>query len=211
MGSLDTRIAGRKTVRDWEIAKLKLKGSTGSEIWQEIFQNFLQTRLEKRYFAPIRALEQMKQHDGEGFAIVALHCTLIEFLGSIICGKTYKYQRRGDPPLNKNEYSDSGDMFIFFLENYEPFKTMFSNRGSAKDFYTSVRCGLLHEARTKNNWKIRVRQSAPTPINTDTKVVYRNKMQNAFDQFMNWYEESLTKDIELQKAFIRKFDSLCSE
>jgi hypothetical protein len=153
----------------------------------------------------------MKQDKGEGFSIVALHCSLIEFLASTLEGKTYKYQRNGQPSLGQFEYSNSQDMFIEFLENQEPFKTIFSVQGTAKDFYASVRCGLLHEARTKNGWRIRVAPLATQAIDTNSKIVHRNKMQNAFDQFVTWYEKTLSSDDALQKAFIRKFDSLCEK
>lgn len=108
-------------------------------------------------------------------------------------------------------YSNSRDMFVSFLEKNEPFKGMFSKTGAAGDFYASVRCGLLHEARTKGRWKIRVCQSAILAIDTDAKVVYRDKMQSAFDQFVKWYGVQLPTDRGLQEAFLRKFDSLCEE
>src|SRR5690606_30206708 len=101
-------------------------------------------------------------------------------------------------------------MFVSFLETYEPFKCMFSKTG-AGDFYASVRCGLLHEARTKGTWKIRVCQSAILAIDAEAKVVYRDKMQAAVDQVLDWYGQQLCVDADLQQAFIRKFDSLCVE
>ena len=70
---------------------------------------------------------------------------------------------------------------------------------------------LLHEARTKGNWKIRVCKSATQAIDVDAKIVYRDKMQSAFDQFVIWYGRKLPTEAKLQQAFIRKFDSLCDE
>ncbi len=204
-----TRIAGDMTVADWKITRDKLENAADANIWKTAFCEFFKKRLETRYFRPIRALEDMKDNDGEGFAIVALHCSLIEFLASTLEGKTYRYMQNGQPPLGQFEYAKSGDMFIAFLVNREPFKVMFSDPGTAKDFYASVRCGLLHEARTKNGWLIRIDRSAASAVDTRTKIVYRNKMQDAFDQFVTWYEEALSRDGALQKAFIRKFDSLC--
>jgi hypothetical protein len=82
---------------------------------------------------------------------------------------------------------------------------------TAGDFYVSVRCGLLHEARTKGTWKIQVSESAIQAIDACAKIVYRNKMQAAFDRFVEWYGQQLSADANLQAAFIRKFDSLCEE
>jgi len=164
----DTRIAGLKTVADWTAMKGQLAACNGLEIWEKAFRDFFEARLDSRYFKPIEALEQMNQYSGEGFAIVTLHCSLIEFLASTLEGKTYRYSRNGNPPLGEFEYSNSRDMFVSFLKKNEPFKGMFSKNGAAEDFYASVRCGLLHEARTKGRWRSGyasqpVRLSIPTP------------------------------------------------
>jgi hypothetical protein len=203
----DTRIAGEKTVADWAAMKDRLTSSPGQSAWTEAFKDFFKMRLESRYFEPIRAIEAIKKDAGEGFAIVALHCSLIEFLASTLEGK--KYVHNNNP--GTYEYNKSGIMFTDFLNKNEPFKSMFSNIDHADKFYQSVRCGLLHEARTKERWKIRVCESAKQAIDVENKVVYRNKMQAAFDQFVHWYGCQLPKDAALQQAFIRKFDSLCEE
>lgn len=207
----DTRIAGQKTVADWKAMKVRLEGCTDPEIWKEAFRDFFKARLENRYFKPIEALGKMEQYEGEGFAIATLHCSLIEFLASALEGKSYRYRRNSDPPLGKHEYSNSRDMFVRFLRCRPPFNKMFANERTAEDFYAGVRCGLLHEARTKGMWKIRVCQSAVSAIDTKDKILYRNKMQDAFDQFMSRYENDLSIDDALQRAFIRKFNSLCEE
>lgn len=206
-----TCIAGEMTVADWTAMKRCLNGCNGTADWPEAFADFFKGRITSRYFEPIRAIEKMGQDVGEGFAIVTLHCSLIEFLASTLEGKSYRYSRNGNPPRSKFEYSNSRNMFVGFLKRCPPFNKMFSDGGTAEDFYASVRCGLLHEARTKGTWKIRVVASATQAIDAKAKVVYRNKMQSAFDQFVTWYGGQLPKDCGLQKAFIRKFDSLCEE
>jgi len=171
----------------------------------------LKDHLDSRYFDPIKAFEEVARYEGEGFAIVTLHCSLIEFMEATVEGKTYRLPKRGDPPIDEQfEYSKSGDMIVEFLKNRPPFDKMFASAGTAQDFYASVRCGLVHEARTKGTWKIRVCDSAIQAIDANAKVVYRNKMQGAFDQFVDWYGKQLSQDAELQQAFIRKFDSLCN-
>ncbi len=79
-----TWIAGRKTVADWLAFKDRLHGSDDPAIWNDAFTNFFEARLDSRYFAPIRAIEKLDQDIGEGFAIVTLHCSLIEFLATTI-------------------------------------------------------------------------------------------------------------------------------
>lgn len=207
----DTRIAGKKTVADWAAMRDRLNDNPDTAIWTEAFKEFFKARLESRYFEPIRAIAATEQDAGEGFAIVALHCSLIEFLAATLKGKTYRFWRDGQPPLGQFEYSNSSDMFVDFLKSNEPFKSAFSKAGTAQDFYSSVRCGLLHEARTKRRWRIRVCESATHAIDVDGMVVYRNKMQGAFDHFVDWYGQQLPTNAELQQAFIRKFESLCDE
>jgi hypothetical protein len=129
-------------------------------------------------------------------------------------GYTYVYGN-SDPNPTTNKYSLSKKLVVEFLETNEPFKSMFSKKGSARDFYKNVRCGLFHEARTKGQWKILVSNpNEPAPdhaIDVHKKVIYRDKMQAAFDEFVDWFGKRLCKDSDLKKAFVRKFDSLCEE
>lgn len=205
----DTHIAGDKTVGDWSATRRRLSRSKNPQLWTAAFEDFFLARLNSRYFEPVRALESMREKAGEGFAIVTLHCSLIEFLASTLTGKSYRYRRKGDPPLGADEYSDSGNMFVGFLEANEPFKTMFARAGTAREFYANVRCGLLHEARTKGRWRIQVDPSAKQAIDTSVSAIYRNRLQPAFSDFVESYGRQLTIDMSLQEAFIRKFDSLC--
>ena len=206
-----TKIAGKKTVADWQQLKSKLLVEGEAEPWKEAFEDFFHERLKTRYFVPLQVLENMPDKNGEGFSIVAIQCSLIEFLASTVEGKSYRYWRKGDPPLGKFEYANSGDMFRALLTNHVPFKEMFADQAAANDFYSNVRCGLLHEARTKGTWRITVSKSAPKAIDTHSKIVYRNMMQDAFCQFTQWYRDQIHHRVELQQAFIRKFDSLCED
>jgi hypothetical protein len=79
---------------------------------------------------------------------------IVEFLESTIQGKSYRFLRREAPPLGPYEYSSSSDIFVSFLVNRTPFSSDFKTEDTARDFYEGVRCGLLHEARTKNGWTV---------------------------------------------------------
>lgn len=207
----DTRIAGQRTVADWQNLRAKLVDGNDTSPWKEAFEGFFFERLRTRYYAPIQLLEKMPDKNGEGFAIVAIQCSLIEFLASTIEGKTYRYRRNGDPPLGEFEYSNSGDVFRGFLTHHIPFTGMFPDDAAASDFYSNVRCGLLHEARTRGTWRIRVCQNASQAIDTEAKIIFRNKMQAEFDEFTRRYGDQLRQCAQTQQAFIRKFDSLCDD
>lgn len=90
-----------------------------------------------------------------------------------------------------------------------PFKDHFTTENIARDFYEGVRCGLLHEARTKGGWTIWTRHSSGGTIDAAQKIVYRDNFQADLLAFVEWYKAELPSDTALQDAFIRKFDSLC--
>lgn len=123
------------------------------KIWEEIVQHYFRDRLESRYLKPIRKIKAPVIGEtlgvGEGFAMVVLQCSLIEFLQSCFDGSNY----RNDGPLGPNEYRDSKTKFTDFLTGHDPFKQEF-DLDTAQSFYRAVRCGLLHEARTKGKWLI---------------------------------------------------------
>ena len=93
--------------------------------------------------------------------------------------------------------------------NRTPFSNDFKTPNTARDFYEGVRCGLLHEARTKNGWTISARTSHGKTVDANQKIMYRDEFQTGLLAFVDWYKDALSTDKTLQEAFIRKFDSLC--
>jgi hypothetical protein len=214
----DIRIAGERTIGDWKATRAKLVGANDMDAWKKAYKDFFIERLETRYFGPIGILINPGSHinngqnpwQGEGFAIVALQCSLIEFLGATLAGQTYVNERQLKGRKKTDlEYTKSGEMFVCFLRTAQPFNGVFGEKDDAWDFYVSVRCGLLHEARTRNNWKISSRKSPGLCIDVKAKKIYRNDLQDAFTEFAYWYGTELLKNNDYQAAFIHKFDSLC--
>lgn len=203
-----TYIAGWKTVEDWRTFRTRLVAGSAPEVWETAFTEYFHERLALRYLEPISVLQHNGTFQGEGFSIVAIQCSLIEFLESTVQGLSYQHRRKNDPPLGQHQYSDSGDIFVQFLSNRPPFAAVF-DRVTARDFYVSVRCGLLHEARTKNGWTIWAKSPVGTVADTLAKVLYRNEFQVGILRFIEWYRSVLCSEVTVQEAFIRKFDSLC--
>jgi hypothetical protein len=201
-------IAGSKTIYDWQVFRAMLAPGGNADRWREAFDGYFHARLLLRYLNPIKLLQEDGTFQGEGFSIVAIQCTLIEFLESTIQGRIYRYCRPSDPLLGAHEYFNSGDLFVSFLSGRQPFARDF-NRQLARDFYEGVRCGLLHEARTKGGWTIWAKSPAANIISTTPKIVYRDDFNAALLEFIDWYKGALPIDRALQEAFIRKFDSLC--
>jgi hypothetical protein len=201
-------IAGWKTVADWINDREKLAIGGDPAMWKYVFNEYFKARLKLRYLEPIQAIQENGTFQGEGFSIVAIQCTLIEFLQSTVQGISYKYLGR-DGKLGPFEYSSSSEIFKTFLTTQAPFSAEFTD-DLAIDFYINVRCGLLHEARTKGGWRIHAID--PTEqnhiIDCKQKIIYRDNFQVSLLQFVTNYGTRLQTDITYQKAFIRKFNSL---
>jgi len=200
-------IAGRLTARDWYDLRDRLSADR-TELWQEAFADYFEERLRLRYLHPIRLLQENGTFQGEGFSIVAIQCSLIEFLESTAKGTNYRYLRRGSV-LGPFEYSSSKAVFVSFLTAHAPFSNAF-DAASAEDFYEGVRCGLLHEARTKNGWRIWAKHGGDIVADPRNRIVYRDNFQEGLLTYIRNYGQRLLHDRELQAAFIRKFDSLCT-
>jgi len=176
--------------------------------WSNAFEDFFRTRLELRYLSPIRVLQEHGTLAGEGFSIAAIQCSLIEFLESTVQGIRYRYVR-DQSQLGPHDYSSSSGVFVNFLTKRLPFASQFSG-DVARDFYGNVRCGLLHEARTKGDWRIWARDAGGRIIDPTNKVLFRDNFQEALLAFVAAYGCDLETNPDYQAAFIRKFDDLCA-
>lgn len=203
-----TQIAGAKSDEDWRRRKDELNRDSSEKLWRRTFCEFFVERLETRYLSPIDVLQKTGAKNGEGFAIVALQCSLIEFLAATREGLKYVFGK-ADP--KKHEYSGSKKLFLDFLTTAAPFKRDFTHADHATHFYEGVRCGLLHEARTKKGWKIRMASAEGPSFDFDKKIVYRDRLQGVFRQYVETYGNELITCKCRQEAFIRKFDDLCHD
>lgn len=208
----DTKIAGWKTVNDWNNHKILLADFANKPAWTTAYTDYFLTRLHDRYLDPLTVIKNKGIYKGEGFSIMAIICSLIEFLESTYQGINYRYRTKADPPLGQFEYGGSADIFISFLTNRSPFDKHF-DKTNAENFYKYVRCGLLHEARTKGKWTILGTTSTDVLIEDKTTEVkvYRDNFLKATNTFIEKYQTDLLNSNDRKEAFIRKYDNLCSE
>lgn len=197
-------IAGKLTSDHWAKFKVDLIPGDSKSPWDYAYNDYYRQRLDLRYLNPIKAIQVGGSSRGEGFSIVTIQCALIEFLAAAHDGLAYRHKN----PRAPYEYSRSGEIFARFLQSVRPFSGIF-DQGSAQDFYTSVRCGLLHEATTKNGWRIRA--NGGKAIYAASKLVYRNQLQKLLLNYIDGYRDDLCQNEERQAAFLRKFDSLASD
>ena len=116
----NTQIAGYKTARDWYDFRdnFNLSANRCPEIWVRAFDEYFYPRLETRYLQPIEAIKKIGKAEGEGFSMMAILCTLVEFLESTVLGKNYDYKAKKETDL---VYPKSESIFISFLVNRPPF------------------------------------------------------------------------------------------
>lgn len=200
-------VSGWKTASDWAAAKKRLVTNPSIAEWSQAFEDFFETRLRLRYLHPVFLLQEHGTLQGEGFSIAAIQCSLIEFIESTVQGVSYHYLRRGET-LGPYEYSLSSELFQSFLTTRPPFAAQFTME-LALDFYTNIRCALLHEARTKGNWRIWAGNREGMIVDANQKILYRNNFQDALLSFVSDYGRALPYNSTYQDAFIRKFDDLC--
>jgi hypothetical protein len=204
------KISGKYTEKDWAEFKTRLKSPSTVRLWESGFRRFYQTRIETRYLRPIAAIKDNDRRNGEGFAIVALFCSLVEFLESCERGCNFRYLK-GKEKCGPNEYSqyETDGMFKAFLLTRTPFNVLVPSNLVAS-FYSDVRCGLLHEARTKGKWFISTAGSRDQLISVrDGRILlFRNELVPALKVYFADYRSRLVGDLHRQEAFIRKFDHL---
>lgn len=206
------KIAGKRTAKQWMALKLRLQSKPSQRLWDSAFRDFYLTRIDTRYLRPIASIQRDDTQSGEGFAIAALFCSLIEFLESCERGDNFHFIGRTKDKLLPNEYNErqASSYFKDFLKTRKPFDTLIPS-ALVDSFYQDVRCGLLHEARTKGTWFISTAASdgALVSASASQATLFRNQLVPALKEYFVEYRKRLLCAPSTQQAFIRKFDHLC--
>lgn len=216
--------------KNWKALRVSLNNSYDfSSKWEKVVDLFKQ-RIDTFYFGPINEILKPNLRKGEGFAIVTLHCALIEMLAAFKYGKIHNQGKTTSDPTY--EYKDSTKYFLKFLKSESLFENHFyildkkgNKQGNqpfnAEDFYSCVRCGLMHEARTKKDWLITAKKQSSTSstkifikLNPENnKEINRTNLHFAIkDYFDNTYIPALKQTNEegktLRRYLGRKLDHL---
>lgn len=210
----DTFISAFIDVAQWVEFRKKLIegilwGESKEDDWQRAF-SLLHTRIKTRFLNPIDWIFEKRLDAGEGFSVVALQCIPIEFLEATYQGKIYTTSRNP----RAFEYNSSRQLFADFLLNHKPFSEYFKSKANADGFFDNIRCGLLHEAATKETSRINNARShdmlvlfeANDPCNMR---IYRENFHVAILKFIDSYGLDLLSNRDLQINFIRKIDDIC--
>lgn len=173
--------------------------------WEITISKCLDTRLSRRYLDPIKGIAGSRKLKGEGFLILTIQCSLLEFLASLRLG--WNYSHGADWGVDF-KYGDSKRLFVDFLRRNTPFSNFIPTKAKATTFYRDIRCGLVHEAQTKEGWVVKGGTSRYPLVDFDNKIVNRDAMSDAIDDYLANYRQALKIDQGLQEAFVRKFDNL---
>ena len=221
----DMKIAGNLTISNWEELSANLNCGNDNN-WGRAFY-FFEERIRTRYINPIKSILEIGDNLGEGFAVVNLQCSLIETIESFINGCNSEYNSRKRKTQWKKGvtiiFNSNKEIFISFFNSRTPFKELNIDGGL---FYQDVRCGLLHETQTKNNWKIRC-DTAESGLayqeidngNIVEKIIHRENFQIYLEKLIARYRISIITRAdfdgipacELRENFIAKFNHICTE
>lgn len=199
-----------------------------NDTWAKVIDLFKQ-RIDNFYLDPIDKINEPRKMKGEGFTIVTIHCVLIEMLSAFKFGEIYVLPNQNTGA--SYEYTSSKACFTRFLKTESIFLNHFYTldvQGNptydqpfdSAEFYDCVRCGLMHEARTKKDWRIIASEKeAPAgkvfiKVDTNgTKIIYRTKLDALIrDYFENDYLVKLRganqEGQNLRRFLARKYDHL---
>lgn len=195
---LKTELASGFTVGRYHELKPSLLAQDSAS-WEEVIAAVVR-RIEERYLAPIRDLEQ---HDAlplrqrptrAGFAIVALDCLLIDTIQSF---------REGRSETAEISPSRSFEEFLFAAAFSD-----FSNRDRGS-FFQNVRNALLHNGETRSNWKIRIGTRTMVTREGTTRLLNRRLFHAAVLAEWNSFCALVSSRDELTRiAFLRRLDAL---
>ena len=155
MENYDTKLGGYR-MSDWKNLRELLNENSSYDSNWELAISYFKSRINTRYIEPIKKIEV--GYTGEGFSIMPALCILIELMAAFKYGKIHNPLKRGEKP--EYEYRESDKFFKKFLISENAFEGYFHSKDNSKpllcadDFYKNVRCALIHEACTKNNWLI---------------------------------------------------------
>ena len=216
-------------IKNWQNLRQKLNNSYGfNQQWESAIRIF-ETRLKNKFFDPLEEIILADKLKGEGFAITTVLCAIIEALASFREGEIYANIK--SVPVINYEYSGSKTMFVEFVTSDSVFEGNFWERGNngainknspfnAEDFYIKVRCGLMHEARTKTPWHINATKSKESDKtetvfleNDNGKIrIQRTILYYRLVQCKGNYCNDLRKNTQegeiLRRFFARKLDHL---
>ncbi|NJL20392.1 MAG: hypothetical protein HC895_05505 [Leptolyngbyaceae cyanobacterium SM1_3_5] len=163
---LDTQLSSRVSISKYR----ELKQARSKD---EIIR-FIRERFTERYIAPLEG-KNGQNTTKHGFCTMAICCLMIEALESFWSG------------WPNTRYKSKCAFRSFFNRNDIRFNDF---RDCADEFYTHVRCGILHQAETTGGWHIRRKGDLFTP---STKTINATKFHKRLKESLEAYCSELNE------------------
>jgi hypothetical protein len=213
------RISFQHNSNDWT-ADL---ADVNSPSWTKGIQ-IIKDRFESRYFNPISQLlnsSDTKVKYSCGFLIMSIDCLLIETLNQFYLGLSTsdeKYYRDNPDPL----YRANQQAFRDFFKHSSFFPAFKTDERVCNTFYKEIRCGLLHQAQSKTNSLINVKEPEMVkfldPSNPDNglvinRILFHQAFVDEFNKYLHDLEDPTSANIlgeNLREKCNRKMKDLCS-
>ena len=141
---------------------------------RDAIADFISERFEERYVKPLRG-DPAEKH---GFCTMAICCLMIEALESFWQGW----------PDTMGRSRQAFRSFFKRCAEQESKLGIFADR--AGDFYESVRCGILHQAKTTKGW--RIRRKGPL-FDPSTKMVNATLFHDELEEALVTYCDTLKR------------------
>jgi hypothetical protein len=152
--------------------------------------DLIRRRFNERYLDPI--LDNPKRH---GFSMLAISCLMVEALESFGNGW-------------KNTSGKSEAAFCSFFHAHDEFKDL---SPVSHDFYRAVRCGILHQAETTDNWRVH-RESQLFAEKDGVRWVSGSEFGKGLRAVLDRYHDDLVNSDWNGAAWVnarKKFQAIC--
>jgi len=174
--------------------RLNLTTTSNAEIWDRAL-NIFTDRIGGRFFNAINKLRC--DENLNGFSIMALNCLLLETF--------YQFREGLDETEGRNK-----ERYAQFLK--DEFGDIFPSELNGKQFYSDIRCGILHSAQTKN--KSRLTFGKCYAVDIDSSGVMLVDVGNFSKRMEGYYNNYLSRlrnpsEITLRQHFIDKMNFIC--
>ena len=181
--------------RKSDFLNLDLQSESSNSDWITAVDIF-NDRIDGRFIAPINILRNNASVNG--FVIMAIDCLLIDTF--------YQFENGLDENFNCNKRN-----YCSFL--YKNFQSLFAASGRAEEFYTKIRCGILHSAQTKTNGILTTDRQSPIEFQNGVLYVSVESFTDCLIQYFNEYKQKLLnfENQKLRENFIKKMDFICKK
>jgi hypothetical protein len=196
----DFKISKKYKNTDWN--NLNLTDDLSNR-WEQGIE-IIKDRFESRFFTHI---DKIKGDKFSGFVIMSIDCLIVETLMQFYLGL-------------KETQTPQSKAFQYFFRNSPHFQSDFKTNIMCQIFYNHFRCGLLHQAETKQKSRIKIRQTKLLCLVNDSNIndgliidreQFHAKLLLEFKDYIKKLEDNKTnfRGENLRKKAILKMDMIC--